>query len=210
MKFQNLLIPLAAESNDPWFVVTYPGPIVCAASSGIAGIIRKQYPHVPDRKAYATLLELFECVPRIIPANELLKLSTPLGGFDSLRVIPVSSRGEPEMLLVFLRQSAEESPTMQLRRVASELTDRQFEVLEGVYAGETNRSIAKRLSVSEKTVEKHRAKVMQRLGVTSIIELVRLVTLLKVQDSVELVPQLIAQVTNMTNVSSGEMYADSE
>ena len=53
------------------------------------------------------------------------------------------------------------------------LTPRETEVLELIGEGLTNRAIGSRLSVSIKTVERHRAKIMSKLGVHSIAELMR-------------------------------------
>ena len=54
------------------------------------------------------------------------------------------------------------------------LTPREREVLDLVVAGRHNREIAKRLNISPRTVEVHKARVMQKLGVSSIPDLVRL------------------------------------
>ena len=54
------------------------------------------------------------------------------------------------------------------------LTPREREVMERVVAGKLNRMIADELSVSIKTVEAHRARVMEKLQVHSVAELVRL------------------------------------
>ncbi|HXZ17565.1 MAG TPA: response regulator, partial [Roseiarcus sp.] len=59
-------------------------------------------------------------------------------------------------------------------RVAS-LTKREREVMDLVVAGEANKVIAARLGISQRTVETHRATVMQKLKARSISELVRLV-----------------------------------
>lgn len=56
-------------------------------------------------------------------------------------------------------------------RLAS-LTQREREVLERVVAGRVNRVIAEELDISIKTVEAHRAKIMEKLGVGSVAELV--------------------------------------
>ena len=58
-------------------------------------------------------------------------------------------------------------------RVAS-LTKRDREVMDLVVAGEANKVIAARLGISQRTVETHRATVMQKLKARSISELVRL------------------------------------
>jgi DNA-binding NarL/FixJ family response regulator len=53
------------------------------------------------------------------------------------------------------------------------LTPRQREVLLLAAAGKTNAEMAARLNISQRTVENHRAAVMQRLGVRNQAELVR-------------------------------------
>ncbi len=54
------------------------------------------------------------------------------------------------------------------------LTPREREVMERVVAGKLNRMIADELAVSIKTVEAHRARIMEKLHVHSVAELVRL------------------------------------
>ncbi|MDO9711905.1 response regulator [Paracraurococcus lichenis] len=54
------------------------------------------------------------------------------------------------------------------------MSQREREVLEGIVAGETNKEIARRLGISPRTVEIHRAHVMERLGVRSLSEAVLL------------------------------------
>jgi RNA polymerase sigma factor (sigma-70 family) len=55
------------------------------------------------------------------------------------------------------------------------LSQREREVLDRVVAGRTNREIAEALDISVKTVEAHRARVMEKLGVDSVAELVQAV-----------------------------------
>lgn len=55
------------------------------------------------------------------------------------------------------------------------LTAREREVLEHVVSGKANKVIAADLGVSQRTVEVHRAKVMEKLKVRSLADLVRLV-----------------------------------
>jgi two-component system CheB/CheR fusion protein len=55
------------------------------------------------------------------------------------------------------------------------LTPRQRLVLDRVLAGHPNKNIAADLGISQRTVESHRAEVMQRMGVRSLPALVRLV-----------------------------------
>jgi FixJ family two-component response regulator len=56
----------------------------------------------------------------------------------------------------------------------SRLSLREKQVMQLVYEGDTNKGISIRLEISIKTVEKHRAKAMKKMKVTSIASLVRL------------------------------------
>lgn len=53
------------------------------------------------------------------------------------------------------------------------LTPRQREVLQLAAEGKTNAEIAARLNISQRTVENHRATLMQRLGLQNQTELIR-------------------------------------
>ncbi|MBS0471567.1 MAG: hypothetical protein JSR60_10880 [Proteobacteria bacterium] len=54
------------------------------------------------------------------------------------------------------------------------LTTRERQVLNLIVAGRANKVIAYELSISPRTVENHRARVMEKLRVKSVAELVRL------------------------------------
>jgi FixJ family two-component response regulator len=62
------------------------------------------------------------------------------------------------------------------------LTTREREVMRRVVDGKPNKCIAKELAISIKTVEAHRSKMMEKLGVTSIAELVRVVVAAEASD----------------------------
>jgi len=61
----------------------------------------------------------------------------------------------------------------QLRTRFNSLSARQRQVMELVAAGLSSKEIARRLGISAKTVENHRAWVMERLGTRNLAELVR-------------------------------------
>ena len=63
----------------------------------------------------------------------------------------------------------------EVRRLLDMLTPREFEVMQLVVTGMLNKQIGGELGMAEKTVKVHRGRVMQKLGVTSVAELVRLV-----------------------------------
>jgi len=54
------------------------------------------------------------------------------------------------------------------------LTPRQHEVLNLVLAGKASKVIAFELGISQRTIESHRAAIMEKLGAKSVPELVRL------------------------------------
>jgi FixJ family two-component response regulator len=59
------------------------------------------------------------------------------------------------------------------RRLAT-LTPREREVLDHVVSGQLNKQTAADLGIVEKTIKVHRARVMEKLQVQSVAELVRL------------------------------------
>jgi len=64
-------------------------------------------------------------------------------------------------------------------RVAA-LTPREREVMAHVIAGRLNKQIAAALGTAEKTVKVHRARVMKKMGVDSVAELVAKVSLARI------------------------------
>ena len=54
-------------------------------------------------------------------------------------------------------------------------TPREREVLQLVSSGKANKSMAAELGVSQRTIEVHRARVMEKMGASSVAQLVRMV-----------------------------------
>lgn len=71
------------------------------------------------------------------------------------------------------RRRQSETHEIELRYTG--LTDRERQVLDLLLEGKPNKLIAKSLGLSPRTVEFHRAHVMQKMGARSISELVRMV-----------------------------------
>ncbi|MCG3149084.1 MAG: Response regulator protein TmoT [Verrucomicrobiae bacterium] len=61
-----------------------------------------------------------------------------------------------------------------IRHRLATLTTREREVLEHVLAGQLNKQIAEDLGIVEKTIKVHRGRMMEKMGVTSVAELVHL------------------------------------
>ena len=77
-----------------------------------------------------------------------------------------------------LRSAEEKKRTVErnkARRLLDSLTPREFEVMNLVLTGMLNKQIAAELDRVENTVKVHRGRVMHKLGVQSVAELVRLV-----------------------------------
>ncbi len=55
-----------------------------------------------------------------------------------------------------------------------QLTPREQEVMSLVATGTSNKDIARRLKISHRTVETHRARVMRKMGAANLLDLVRM------------------------------------
>ncbi len=77
--------------------------------------------------------------------------------------------------LASIREIAERDQAAELAktRIAA-LSSREREVLEALIAGGTNKTIARDLDLSPRTVEAHRARIMERLGAHNLPELVQI------------------------------------
>jgi DNA-binding NarL/FixJ family response regulator len=90
---------------------------------------------------------------------------------DLVEAVRAAARGEP-----FLTPSAQEAlirDFIERGEDPSELTPREQEVVKLIAEAHTNKEIAEILHLSEKTVESHRANVLQKLGMRDRVELVR-------------------------------------
>jgi FixJ family two-component response regulator len=73
-------------------------------------------------------------------------------------------------------RTGHEAGEAEFRRRAGALSPREREVLQGVMAGKINKSIARELGLSVKTVDLHRANLMDKMQARSLVHLVRMVT----------------------------------
>jgi RNA polymerase sigma factor (sigma-70 family) len=91
----------------------------------------------------------------------------PVDGPDLLAAIEESLARDAE-------NREQRAETLSIQKLIETLTPREHEVMTYVITGMLNKQIAGRLEISEETVKIHRARVMQKLGVDSVAELVRL------------------------------------
>jgi FixJ family two-component response regulator len=75
-----------------------------------------------------------------------------------------------------LVQARDEAGVRAYRQRYGSLSQREREVLQGVMEGKINKSIARELGVSVKTVDLHRANLMDKMQAKSVVHLVRMVT----------------------------------
>lgn len=74
-----------------------------------------------------------------------------------------------------IRERAEQDQaTERVRDLIAALPPREREVLDGLLDGGTNKTIARDIGLSPRTVEAHRARIMERLGAQSLPELVQI------------------------------------
>jgi FixJ family two-component response regulator len=71
-------------------------------------------------------------------------------------------------------QLSQRGERREARARIDKLTPREFEVLRFVVMGLLNKQIAAELHTAEKTIKVHRGRVMQKLGATSVPDLVRI------------------------------------
>lgn len=94
-------------------------------------------------------------------------LTKPFDGDELIEAVERSLARAREIL-----QKRRERQTARSR--IEKLTPREFEVLRYVIIGLLNKQIAGELKTAEKTIKVHRGRVMQKLGLTSVPDLVRL------------------------------------
>jgi len=135
---------------------------------GLDGLELQQ--HLRDRQAQIIFLTGHGDVPMCADAMKAGAIDFLTKPVDDDRLLGAVSRA--------LHRSAEIRKSAAERAAArgrlDELTPREFEVMQRVIAGLLNKQIADDLGAAEKTIKIHRGRVMEKMGVTSVAELVRL------------------------------------
>ncbi len=88
---------------------------------------------------------------------------------------------DEEVLLGCIRRALESAPpaedqgpaVAETKRRLEQLTDRERQVLDLIVAGKANKVVAYELSISPRTVEIHRSRVMEKMGAGNLADLVR-------------------------------------
>jgi FixJ family two-component response regulator len=93
-------------------------------------------------------------------------LTKPVDQSDLLEAIRISLAKDAE-------KCTERVESKSLREHINKLTPREYEIMTYVITGMLNKQIAFELNISEETVKIHRGRVMQKLEIVSVAELVR-------------------------------------
>lgn len=104
---------------------------------------------------------------RAIQAGALDFLTKPARKEDLLKAISRAEASDAQT-----RRARSELAALQAK--ITSLTPREREVLSHVAAGQLNKQIAGDLGTTEKTIKFHRSRMMQKLGIRSVADLVRL------------------------------------
>jgi len=123
------------------------------------------------------------------PREESLRSQAVRADLVAQNVGPLEAWSDPPTLLDaiewavkrHLRLRAERSDVEAVARRLRSLTRREHEVMAMVVDGLCNREAADRLGISARTIEIHRARVMEKTGAESLSDLVRMVCYRSVQ-----------------------------
>ena len=172
MKRHNLRTELFADARA--FLESYredqPGCLVVDLNMpGMSGLELQRY--LKDRGVRLPVIFLSgrADVPKAVKAVREGAIDFIEKPFDYRRVV--------ELVEDCISRDAESRAAAERKRLCCErialLTQREREVLALVVAGRMNREIADSLDISIKTVEAHRARIMEKLEVNSLAELVQ-------------------------------------
>lgn len=136
---------------------------------GMSGLDLQQYLKEAGIEMPVIFLSGRADVPKAVAAVKSGAIDFIEKPFDYRRIV--------ELVRECLRRDAETRAGREAARGRAErlatLTQREREVLDRVIAGKVNRLIAEEMQISIKTVEAHRARIMEKLAVDSVAELVQ-------------------------------------
>lgn len=192
----SLVAQLAMQSSDAWCVVQN-GPFRLVESSSV---LQRQLAEIESLSTLqnADVLESYvreicDSLTIHFQSGDCVPLNRPFGTFIHARLTKVQLSAEQTGFLLFFLEKTQVSPADEIAGRIQKLSPRQSEIMAGLYAGETNKSMSIRMGISEKTVEKHRAKVMENMAAKTSAELIRMITIAHVSGTL---PNFDADLSN--------------
>lgn len=137
---------------------------------GMSGLELQEYLKCRDIEIPIVFVTGYGDVPAAVSAlkgGAIDFIQKPISYKDVVSVIEKAFERDAEIREKKSRQS------IVAARLAA-LTEREREVLQRIIEGKPNKIIAAELDITVKTIEFHRAKLMEKTGVTSVAELVQL------------------------------------
>jgi DNA-binding NarL/FixJ family response regulator len=145
--------------------------VVMPGSSGLEILKQLAQKFPATRVLFLTENENEEHVVQVLRSGAAGVIAKSAASTELERAIKSLAKGEnyvSELLReAILKYSVDPRPFL------SELTARQYEVLKMIGQGHNTKEIAQHLKISVKTVETHRAQIMERLNIRDITGLVR-------------------------------------
>lgn len=183
---------LFAAARTPMMLVDHDSGIIVEVNEGASRLLSLAKSEVVGRH----FAELFSSEGReraralMLACGKERDLSA--GGLHvhhgSGRSVPVSATGAlievggVRHVSVCLKEAGEDKPpptkvagrkALQRGELLKRITEREREILRLIAGGHTNRAIAGKLQISEKTVETHRSRMMRKLDIHRLADLVR-------------------------------------
>lgn len=128
--------------------------------------VKKQYPEI--RVIVLTVHEAGEYAMRALREGAAGFLPKSAASTELEQAIQAVLRGEG-----YIKTMIEPGKVTTKKHLLATLSPRQREVLRLIALGRTTKQIAQELEISVKTVETHRAQLMERLGIHDVAGLVR-------------------------------------
>ncbi|MGD2062778.1 MAG: response regulator transcription factor [Nitrospirota bacterium] len=170
----NLKVALFASAQD-FLKVVRPGQTGCLVTDvrmpGMSGLELQQAMAARDIRLPVIVMTAHGDVDMAVRAMKDGAMDFIQKPFNDQVFLDLVQKAIADSLL----GEADRQRQAELRRRLEQLTPREREVLDLIVDGKTNKSIADTLCISEKTVEAHRARVMDKTGAGSLAELMKMV-----------------------------------
>jgi FixJ family two-component response regulator len=158
----------SAEALLAGFDPRRPGCILLdLRMSGMDGLQLQQTLHTRGIRLPVIIISGFADIPSVVQAVKNGAIDVLEKPFER-ELLLERVRGAIERDLRDRHEHAERTTRL------AKLSNRQREVMQRLLSGKGTKQIAHDMGISTKTLEKHRAQVLERMGVDSVVELMRM------------------------------------